>query len=159
MVELDLCQLTELKKFQMRIFSMKVNKSENTVMFDIDETVIHWDEKSPFTSGKGKIAITDEYNHRTVYVYPNPVHVHFLKSQKSRGSYVIVWSAGGWAWAEAVIKALGLEEYVDYVMSKPDYYFDDKPADEWMSRVYIGKIIGSLDNPKKISKRRKKSLI
>lgn len=51
-----------------------------------------------------------------------------------------MWSAGGGEWAEAVVKALGLEKYVDLVMNKPSWYYDDKEAKDWMGkRIYLYK--------------------
>lgn len=41
------------------------------------------------------------------------------------GFVVIVWSTSGHEWAEQVVKALKLENEVDYVMSKPHRMFDD----------------------------------
>lgn len=50
----------------------------------------------------------------------------------------MVWSAGGGDWAEAVVKALGIEEMVDIVMSKPSWYYDDKPCEDWMGKqIYL----------------------
>jgi len=69
---------------------------------------------------------------------PHNGHIKILKDRKARGSFIVVWSAGGYAWANAVVKALGLEEYVDLVMTKPHAYVDDKQAAEIMGeRIYL----------------------
>lgn len=55
-----------------------------------------------------------------------------------RGCYIIVWSQSGEAWADAVVKALGLEEYVNQTMPKPTSYGDDLPAEIWMQhQIYL----------------------
>jgi phosphoserine phosphatase len=62
-----------------------------------------------------------------------------MKSHKFRGHTVIVWSAGGVEWAKTVVTALGLENYVDLVVAKPKWYYDDLQSHEFLpasSRVY-----------------------
>ena len=39
---------------------------------------------------------------------------------------VVVWSRTGVDWAEKITKLLDIEKDVDYVMSKPLYFVDDK---------------------------------
>jgi len=53
----------------------------------------------------------------------------------ARGHAIVVWSGGGADWAEAVVKALKLEEFVDVVTAKPTYYIDDiAGAREWIGK-------------------------
>ena len=52
---------------------------------------------------------------------------------------MICWSAGGFDWCAAVIKALNLENYVDLVISKPCYYYDDLKPEEFMGKRYYYK--------------------
>jgi hypothetical protein len=52
-----------------------------------------------------------------------------------------VWSAGGHEWAEKAVRMLGIEEYVDVVMSKPAWWIDDLPANKILngnSEIYLG---------------------
>ena len=60
-----------------------------------------------------------------------------MREFKARGHYVIVWSQGGWEWAEAVVKALGLEDLVDEVKTKPQWMVDDICPSIWSSRSYM----------------------
>lgn len=55
-----------------------------------------------------------------------------LKNARTRGHGVVVWSAGGHKWAAEVIRALGLEAYVDLIVAKPSWYYDDLPVDKWI---------------------------
>jgi len=64
-----------------------------------------------------------------------------MRRHKIRGSTIIVWSAGGAAWAKKAVEALGIEELVDIIMCKPRWYVDDLPADEWMKRNYLEDIV------------------
>lgn len=113
---------------------MKIIKNENTVFFDVDETLIlHQDnnlEDDIFT-------IKDEDTNEYLPVKRHYRHIGYLKKSKARGRFVVVWSANGHKWAETVVKALGLKKYVDLCMTKPTVYFDDVDANTFMSRVYI----------------------
>ena len=116
---------------------MRVNKNESRVAFDVDDTLILWvdDYHRP---GEGKIRIECPYeNGMAFYLVPHERHINYLKAKKERGNEVTVWSQNGWAWAKRVVETLGLSEYVDNVETKFDTYFDDLPADEWMSRVFV----------------------
>lgn len=47
---------------------------------------------------------------------------------------MVVWSAGGWDWAEAVVKTLKLENFVDLVISKPTWTYDDLQPSEFIPK-------------------------
>jgi len=115
---------------------MIICNDDHVVAFDVDDTLVMWiwdqaeREKFKIEIGKG--------NFKTL-VLPHKVHIELLKRYKAKGKTVIVWSQSGNEWAAAVIKALDLEEFVDYVFTKPEKYVDDLKADEWMEHVYKGK--------------------
>jgi len=116
---------------------MIVVKSEINIFFDVDDTLVYHDMHDE-QSGPGKIKIIDPYDKSINYLKPHKKHITLLKKCKGRGNYVTVWSGGGYKWAEAVIKALKLEEYVDLVMTKPSRYVDDLPIEAWSgSRIYL----------------------
>lgn len=115
---------------------MKVIDKESTIFIDVDQTLIMWGIKAK--KGDKLIAITNPHSGEQNYLAPHPGHIKVLKDRKARGSYVVVWSASGYAWAEAVVKALELEDYVHLVMTKPHMYIDDKKAKDIMGeRLYI----------------------
>lgn len=127
---------------------MLVIGNHNVVMFDVDDTIVKWDGESIRT--EPTIQITQpkvlhrtaddelvEVGPYTVTLVPHKVHIVKLKEHKKAGHTVIVWSAGGWDWAEAVIKTLRLEEYVDVVFNKPICIYDDLPPHEFLSRKYF----------------------
>ncbi len=64
-------------------------------------------------------------------------HIEAIKQHWARGHHILVWSAGGAKWAQSVVDMLDISEYVHEVKSKPRWYVDDKPADEWMDRYFI----------------------
>lgn len=117
---------------------MNTVKKESTVFFDVDETLIL---HKPFKSVSGfPITVTDPLNPSQpgLKVEPHRAMIRLLKEEKHRGSFIVVWSRGGYEWATNVILALGLESSVDLVMTKPMVYFDDIPINEWLTnRVYI----------------------
>jgi len=94
--------------------TMIVIKNDMTTYIDCDETLVLWDG--------------DKYT-------PNEKMITQLKQHKARNHPIIVWSAGGWEWAARVVKELGLEEYVDLVIAKPRFYWDDKLAAEFMPKT------------------------
>lgn len=99
---------------------MRIVKASKQHFFDVDETLVRW-------------TTIENY---PVYVVHNPTIAELIAA-KQRGHYVVVWSAGGWEWAERIVRELKLQDFVDEVRGKPDWYHDDKPADEWMRRCYI----------------------
>lgn len=113
---------------------MQKIKATKTVFWDVDNTLIFSNIESPCQEPGKKVMI----NNRPFFSHYE--HCEMLKDFKARAHTIVVWSAGGEDWAESVIKALDLTEYVDIVISKPDWFFDDKPASEWLGedkRTYI----------------------
>lgn len=95
---------------------MKVIKSYRIVMMDTDDTIIMWkklDLDLPIVNINGR-----DFQVHTKHV--QKIHDYHLMGFK-----VIVWSTSGYQWAETVVKALGLENEVDFIMSKPHRIFDD----------------------------------
>lgn len=115
---------------------MKVVKNEHTVFFDVDGTLIDFD--SDF-EGANETYVDDPIVPGVqIAVYPNHANIRLLREEKHRGSHVVVWSRGGYAWAASVLIALGLEDQVDEVMTKPFAYFDDIPIEKWLTnRVFL----------------------
>lgn len=109
---------------------MQVFKNEMTISFDVDDTLVMW-EGNIYKPEEGRVAIPDPYdNNDPKYLIPHTRHINFLKKSFKRGYQVTVWSAGGWAWAESVVKTLGLEEFVAKVETKPIKLVDDLPVSE-----------------------------
>jgi hydroxymethylpyrimidine pyrophosphatase-like HAD family hydrolase len=100
---------------------MHVLKNGVTVAFDVDDTLVCWDTPEDMEDKTVTIYCDGKECNRV----PNPYNLNLLKKFSESGHTVIVWSASGVKWAEAVVKCLGLEQYVDLVMSKLTYYIDD----------------------------------
>jgi hypothetical protein len=90
---------------------------------DVDDTLIMWSIPQGYD---GPLVETnlDGFKDKGI---PNTHAIEHLKKMKARGYAVIVWSAGGSEWADAVVTALGLEEFVDITMPKIDFHLDDVP--------------------------------
>lgn len=112
----------------------RVIKNESIRPWDVDDTlVLHNPSKST-----PKVDILDPQSNIFVSLGIHSAMVKLLKEEFSRGSYIIVWSRGGFAWAKAVVDALELNSYVHLIMTKPLVYYDDKDVDTWMKdRVYL----------------------
>lgn len=114
---------------------MHVIEDENVVCFDVDDTLVMWNSKCVPTH---KIDILCPYSNSFNFLKPHMAHIDLLKKYKGRGLTVVVWSAGGYKWAEAVVKALELEAFVDYVMTKPSKIVDDlMPNEIFTTRIYL----------------------
>lgn len=126
---------------------MKVIRATRSVFFDVDETLVLWDWHDIDPDGKGLLNINGEH------VLPHFRHIELLKQFKARGHTVIIWSQGGHEWAEYVCKALALEEFVDIVMDKPNWYVDDLHVNAWMKNpIYLHPTDPSKDSKYGISR-------
>jgi hypothetical protein len=67
---------------------------------------------------------------RGVGYVKNDELIYEMEVARSRGHVIVVWSQGGAAWANTVVRELKLEPFVDFVLAKPSWFADDKPADE-----------------------------
>lgn len=128
---------------------MKVIENENCLFFDVDDTLVMWGSQYVKEDDNGNlntVSIASPFYTPSMYATTSPIyqlvphtkHIQYLKDSKQKNkNTIVVWSAGGWQWAEAVVKALGIEEYVDCVMSKPHAYVDDLNCKEFMgTRIY-----------------------
>ena len=102
-----------------------------TAFFDVDDTLVMWSIPQQWNGDLVTVKCRDFAD----TLVPNPHNIKLLKKMAARGHAIVVWSGGGADWAEAVVKALGLEEFVDVVTGKPTYYIDDIAG----SREWIGK--------------------
>lgn len=91
---------------------------------DVDDTLVMW--KGNVTKpSKKKVKV--EFLGHTYFLTPNKKNIETLKKHfHSNNNYVVIWSAGGDSWARTVLYALKLERYAHYVLSKPNFYIDDR---------------------------------
>jgi hypothetical protein len=114
---------------------MQVIDRELIAHCDVDQTLILHSAPKP---GQETVSITDPYDCviRT-YVVNRPM-IKLIKDHAARGYFLIVWSANGWQWAEAVAKALDLQDTFELCMGKNLKYFDDLQAVDILGvRVYL----------------------
>lgn len=105
---------------------------EHVVCFDCDDTLVMWGKKT------NDVYIKDPYTDSDILLKKHNKHIKLLQDYKARGYYVVVWSAGGYLWAKAVVEGLGLRDSVDHIMAKPVKYVDDLDATEILgTRVYL----------------------
>ena len=102
-----------------------------TAFFDVDDTLLMWSIPDGFEGDLVTVRCRDYIEN----LAPNEHNIKLLKKFATRGHAVVVWSGGGADWAEAVVKALGLEDYVQVVTGKPNYYIDDiANSKEWIGK-------------------------
>ena len=105
-----------------------------TVFVDCDDTLAMWDLPEGMDLSDDKLVTIPcrGYEERCL---PNEHNINLLKKFATRGHAVVVWSGGGADWAEAVVIALGLEEYVEVITGKPSYFIDDVfDPSKWMGK-------------------------
>ena len=110
---------------------MLILECNQPTFFDIDDTLIQWGFSDKPFEGSVEVRCQGIVNH----VLPHKAHIHALKSHRARGHTIIVWSKGGSKWGEAAVKALGLEEFVDLVIEKPQWVYDDAEYDSFMPKI------------------------
>jgi hypothetical protein len=115
---------------------MTVIENENVRPFDVDGCLVYPTINS---SNDVMVDIVDPVTKYFIRYAINKNMVRLLKEEHQRGSYIEVWSRGGWEWARNVVQALKLENYVHTVKTKPVVYFDDTSVENWLKdRVFIG---------------------
>lgn len=116
---------------------MKVFDYENWLPVDVDETLI---SKCPEYGERNGGVILLSYGEDAQFFTECTENIALIKHHKIvRGYGIVVWSANGKEWAEKVVRRLGLEKYVDLIMTKPHKYLDDKPVSDWMPcQIYLG---------------------
>lgn len=115
---------------------MKVTPDNKEYCFyDVDGTLIDTEEVSE-SADADMILTSFGISYK---VLPNYEMIEQLKKDKAGGYFVIVWHKGGTLWTKQVLKLLKLEKYVDLVIAKPDYYFDDEDPKQilgWKGKIY-----------------------
>lgn len=104
---------------------MKAIKSEHLIYFDVDDTLILWTDKFD-------VVFECPHTKNMLQAQRHAGHIRLLKEKKIRGWTIVVWSQGGWEYAKAVVQALHLESFVDYVQTKPQALVDDLNPGIWL---------------------------
>lgn len=110
-----------------------------SIFVDVDDTILRWEKPGQsFKHHPDRVEMT--MFGTTRYFLPMLGNIAKLKSFYERGYEVVVWSLSSKEWAEEAVKNLGLENYVDFCVSKPDFFLDDKEVTHYMlpeKRIYI----------------------
>lgn len=108
---------------------MQVVESDRVCFFDCDDTLILWDKID-------KDLPVVNINGREFQVHTK--HKQKIIDYHTMGFKVVVWSMSGHQWALFVVKALEVEDQVDFVMCKPHRVFDDvKDLKETIKHGYL----------------------
>lgn len=119
---------------------MNVIQSEQILPCDIDFTLLMWGK---IKKGDKVVSFLDPYTGEQKLVKVNLPNLKVVTSRLARGATVLVWSASGYKWARAALKALKLDHKNIYVLSKPIGYVDDKPSTQWMGeQIYLDEQYG-----------------
>jgi phosphoserine phosphatase len=100
---------------------------------DVDDTLIKWSVPTGDEPENELVTVVCRDIKQTFAI--NKYNLEYLEKLAVRGHLIIVWSAAGAVWAEAVVKAFGIEHLVIATMSKPTYYVDDiRDANQFMGK-------------------------
>jgi len=94
---------------------MQIIDNPHIMAFDLDDTLIIW---------------TDEG------FYVSQEHVDEMRRAALRGQFVVVWTRAPLPFARKVLEDNDLVKFVNILQNKPEFYWDDRPADGWMARCY-----------------------
>lgn len=94
-----------------------------TVMLDVDDSIILWTPENYAHDDDELLVLEDDG--KIMRFLPHYKNIEFVKTLKFQGYGIVCWSAAGVDWAERIVKALHLEEYIDVCMSKPEFAIDD----------------------------------
>lgn len=109
-----------------------IRSKEHSIMIDVDDTLVMWHQPV------NDIIVECPYSGDEIPLKIHKRHVKLLKDHYARGYCVVVWSAAGVAWADAVVDALELRPYIYDTLSKPQKFIDDLPATEVLvNRLYL----------------------
>ena len=121
---------------------MIVIPNENLIAVDIDDTLVHLlPDTLDFDRDRlaADFSIKDPYEVlRTMDFKINWPNVNIVKRGYARGHRYFAWTVAGIKHAVAVIAALEMDQYFEFVCSKPRQYIDDKEVAEWIgSRTWL----------------------
>lgn len=118
---------------------MNVIKNENIIFFDVDDTLLLFNEELMPRKGKrNRVMIRNPYSKCLVSAVKHDANIALLREKLSRGYHVVIWSLSGYAWAESAARALNLEHENLIIMNKPMAYVDDLQIEEWLpKRIYL----------------------
>jgi len=143
---------------------MKSVKNDKLLYVDCDDSLILWNlSKYPKFP---KVTINTVKGPCILAVHKK--NINLLIKFAKLGYGIVLWSGSGYRWAEKVAKAVGIDQYVDIYLCKPQYYLDDFPCQYWMgTRIYrdpvtgidaYNKVQGELETeslPEKLKKKKK----
>ncbi len=110
---------------------MIVIPHEQILACDIDDTLV---TMNGVTKDSCDFAIKDPYDVLgTMYFKAMWPNINLVKRGFQRGLRYFAWSFAGVKHAQAVVLALNMEPYFEFVMTKPTRYIDDKPVTEWLT--------------------------
>lgn len=109
--------------------------TDNSVWVDVDKTLLFHrndpPEGSEFDPNWTQMTGCDG---KTMDVLPHWKQVEFVKTLHRQGLTVVMWSAAGKNWAWRAREFLGLQDYVDFVFTKPRFYLDDVDSSHFMGK-------------------------
>lgn len=116
---------------------MQVIKGDKFAYFDVDDTLVMWDYE--FQKHPDLWVNLQEPWGGLITLLKNPIAISAIIDAKERGETVVIWSQSGWDWCQEVVNKLGLTDFVDVCISKPNSWYDDVPAERMLgTRIDLG---------------------
>lgn len=120
----------------------QVISNELSAWVDVDDTLVM--HHAPLGNPDLKYVDLDYYGTpKTLAVHTT--HVELVKAYKARGYQVVVHSNNGSAWAEQVVLAIGLRDFVDEIRTKPTKVMDDQNiGNAFGALVYVPFVVSTV---------------
>lgn len=119
---------------------MRTLLGDNVICVDVDNTLVSWEQIAEHLPKPhpdcGMVEI--EFDGRSGMYHTFPFNVESVQTHYKKGHIVVVWSGSGHEWAEAVVRALKMEDSVDIIMAKPKWLLDDMKPTDFMPVPYWG---------------------
>lgn len=102
-----------------------------SIFSDVDDTLIKWAEPGCDFKNHPDAVELNMFGSQ-IWVIPMLENINTLKKFYETGYEVVVWSLSSKQWADEVVDKLGLRPWVDYCVSKPDFFLDDREVTHFM---------------------------
>lgn len=136
---LSVDEMLQVSKLLSDLRNDRVLASHKIITVDTDDTLVLWDASKYPTLTPVDVTFAGVTSHLCIH----QKNINLIRKLAKLGYEIVIWSQTGYDWAQAVSKAIGIDDIVSLYMTKPRYHVDDLPSTAWMGeRIYRDPITG-----------------